>query len=253
MTIFVLKLIAIITMLIDHIGAVLLRSNADLYWPSRTIGRIAFPIFVFMLVEGFHHTSNIRKYLTRLGIFALISEIPFDIALYNYFSGRNFLSDLKASFTDTDTLNLFLKNLVSHQNVFFTLFLGLFAIYCMSMIENKYKKEVFLSNLFNALVTIGFCIVAVLLRTDYDMKGILLIAAFYLFRGSKIMIAICLLIIIGTFYPSSNGNVNIETFALLGLIPIAFYKGKKGKNIKYFFYIFYPAHLLILWIISSFI
>ncbi len=253
MTIFVLKLIAIITMLIDHIGAVLLRSNADLYWPARTIGRIAFPIFVFMLVEGFHHTGNIRKYLTRLGIFALISELPFDMALYNSFTNRNFFADLKGSFTDTATLNLFLENIFSQQNVFFTLFLGLFTIYCISMIENKFKKEVLLSNLFNALITMGFCFAAVILRTDYNMKGILLIVAFYLFRGSKIMITVCLLIIIGTFYPSSNGNLNIETFALLGMIPIAFYKGKKGKNIKYFFYIFYPAHLLILWMISNYL
>lgn len=253
MSIFVLKLIAIITMLIDHTGAVLLRSNTDLYWPARTIGRIAFPIFVFMLVEGFHHTSNIRKYLTRLGIFALISEIPFDMAFYNGFYHRDFLSDFKASFTDTATLNLFLKNVLSYQNVFFTLFLGLFAIYCMSMIENRFKKEVILSNVFDALITIGFCAAAVLLRTDYDMKGILLIVAFYLFRGSKIITTVCFLIIIGTFFPSTNGNLNIETFALLGMIPIAFYKGKKGKNIKYFFYIFYPAHLLILWFISTYI
>lgn len=253
MSIFSLKLIAIITMLIDHTGAVLLRSNAELYWPARTIGRIAFPIFVFMLVEGFHHTSNIRKYLTRLGIFALISEIPFDMAFYKGFYYRDFVSDFKASFTNEATFHLFLKNVFSYQNVFFTLFLGLFAIYCISMIEKRFKKEVILSNIFQALVTIGFCAAAVLLRTDYDMKGILLIVAFYLFRGSKIITTVCLLIIIITFFPSSKGNINIETFALLGMIPIAFYKGKKGKNIKYFFYIFYPAHLLILWFVSAFL
>ncbi len=252
MSIFVLKLIAITSMLIDHIGAVLLRDNPELYWQARTIGRIAFPIFVFMLVEGFYHTSNIRKYLTRLGIFALISELPFDMAFYQSFSGRDFLADFKASFTDPAVLNTFLKTLLSHQNVFFTLFLGLLALYFMSMIENKYKKEILLSNLFDALVTIGFCTAAVLLRTDYDMKGILLIVAFYLFRGSKLVTTLCLLIVIGTFFPSANGNLNIETFALLGMLPIAFYKGKKGKDIKYFFYIFYPAHLLILWLISVF-
>jgi hypothetical protein len=253
MTIFALKLIAIITMLIDHTGAVLLSPDTQLYWMARTIGRIAFPIFVFMLVEGFHHTSNIRKYLTRMGIFALISEIPFDIAFYNSISGRDFLYDFKASFSSPTVLNVFLKNLLSHQNVFFTLFLGLLAIYCMSMIENRFKKDILLSNLFDALVTIGFCAAAVLLRTDYDMKGILLIVAFYLFRGSKIVTTVCLIIIIGTFFPSTKDNLNIQTFSLLAMVPIAFYKGKKGKNIKYFFYIFYPAHLLILWLISVFI
>ncbi len=249
MTIFTLKLIAIITMLIDHIGAILLTSNPDLYLPARTIGRIAFPIFVFMLVEGFYHTSNIRKYLTRLGIFALISEIPFDLAFYRGFYRADVLTDLKNSFTDPAMLDLFLRRLFEYQNVFFTLFLGLLAIYLMSMVENKYKKQFLLSNIFDALITIGFCAAAFILKTDYDFKGILLIVAFYLFRGSKILIGICLLIVTGTFFRDANNQLTIEIFAMLAMIPIALYNGKKGKSIKYLFYAFYPAHLLILWLI----
>ena len=77
-----LKLIAIITMLIDHIAAVLIPSDTMLWLVMRCIGRLAFPIFVFLLVEGFHHTRDVKKYLLRLGAFALISEVPFDLAFY---------------------------------------------------------------------------------------------------------------------------------------------------------------------------
>jgi hypothetical protein len=245
MSIFVLKMIAIITMLIDHTGAILIPYDSPYYWPFRMIGRIAFPIFVFMLVEGFNHTSNIRKYLTRMGIFALISEIPFDVAFYRSFYGGDILADVKGAFTDPATLDLLIKRLFSHQNVFFTLFLGLLAIYLMSMVEKRFRKEIFLCNLFDGLITLGMCFIAAFLKTDYGFAGVLLIVAFYLFRGSKILVTICFLIIIGTFFRNS-----IEILAILAMIPIAFYNGKKGKNIKYIFYIFYPAHLLLLWLIS---
>ena len=246
MSIFVLKIIAIVTMLIDHTGAILIPYDNGLYWPARMIGRIAFPIFIFMLVEGFHHTSDIRKYLTRLGIFAFLSEIPFDIAFYRSFSaGRDILADIKGAFTDAETLGILTNRLFRHQNIFFTLFLGLMAIYLMSLVENKFRKKIFLSNLFYSLITLGMCFVAALLRTDYGFAGVLLIVAFYLFRGNKILITLCFLIIIGYFFRNS-----IEIVALLAMIPISFYNGKKGKNIKYFFYIFYPAHLLLLWLIS---
>ncbi len=79
---FHLKMIAIITMLIDHTAAVLIPSNTVLWLVMRCIGRLAFPIFVFLLVEGFYHTRDVKKYLLRMGAFALLSEIPFDLAFY---------------------------------------------------------------------------------------------------------------------------------------------------------------------------
>jgi hypothetical protein len=118
------------------------------------------------------------------------------------------------------------------------------------MVENRFKKEILLSNLFEALITLGLSFAAAFLRTDYGFAGVLLIVAFYLFRGSKVLLTICLLFIIGTFFRDSSGNITIEILAMLAMIPIAFYNGKKGKNIKYIFYIFYPAHLLLLWLIS---
>ena len=218
-----LKLIAIITMLIDHTGAVLVPSNTMLYLIMRCIGRISFPIFVFLLVEGFHHTKDIKKYLMRMGAFALISEIPFDLAFY----GK--LLDFK------------------HQNIFFTLTLGLFCMYLMREVEKKLYKNIILMNLMNALITLVIGFVAYILKTDYDYRGIILIVAFYLFRESKLLRGLSLLFVSGYLL----GYINV--IATTAIIPIAFYNGQKGKSIKYLFYIFYPAHLLILAAINLYI
>lgn len=215
-------MIAIITMLIDHIGAVFLTPNTTSYLIFRSIGRLAFPIFVFLLVEGFYHTRDPKKYLTRLGIFALISEIPFDFAFYGDFY-------------------------MGHQNIFFTLFLGLLLIMLMKEVEIKFHKNVIAINIINFLLVIAFCIMAFLLKTDYNFLGILIITAFYLFRGNKMLLVISILLIFGT----PIGSISI--LATLSMVFIALYNGKKGKSMKYFFYAFYPAHLLILFLISKYI
>lgn len=221
MSSFVLKLIAIITMLIDHIAASgLVPTDSFINFIMRCIGRISFPIFIFLMVEGFHHTRDVKKYMIRLGAFALLSEIPFDLAFYGKVLDG------------------------SHQNIFFTLFLGLSLITLMSMVEKKFKKRIIISNLLDGLLTIVFCVIAAVLRTDYGYGGILLIVAFYLFRGSKLMLFLSVLIISYTVF----GYINV--LEVLAIIPIAFYNGQKGKNIKYLFYIFYPAHLLILYLIN---
>ena len=224
MSSYYLKLIAIITMLIDHVGAVLVPSNTMLYIIMRSIGRLSFPIFVFLLVEGFYHTKDVKKYLLRMGAFALVSEIPFDLA----FDGK--LLEFK------------------HQNIFFTLFLGLLCMYLMKTVEKKYNKNtsgsIIVINLFNALITLAFCIIALTLKTDYDYRGILMIVAFYLFRGSKLLISASLLFISGYLLKYIN------IFATAAILPISFYNGQKGKSIKYAFYIFYPAHLLILALVN---
>lgn len=221
MSTFALKLIAIITMLIDHVAAFLISSEAhpELYLTMRSIGRIAFPIFSFLIVEGFYHTKDIKKYLIRLGAFALISEIPFDL-VHGYV----------LEFT--------------YQNVFFTLFLGLLLVYFMNQVEQKYKKEVIVSNILDALLTFAFCAVAVVLRTDYNLQGILIIVAFYLFRGNKVLLTVAMLIVNGMF------GGTIQALATIAMLPIAFYNGQKGRSAKYLFYIFYPAHLLIIYLIG---
>ena len=127
----VLKITALITMIIDHYGAIF-QGNIIIY---RIIGRLAFPIYCFLLVEGYTHTSNIKKYASRLIAFAIISEIPFDLAFFG-----------KIGF--------------EHQNIFFTLFIGLAAIYFIDNKEGKYSTN-------SAFIIIAASVIATLLRTDY--------------------------------------------------------------------------------------
>ena len=221
MSTFALKLIAIITMLIDHIGVVFVPTNTVQYLVMRSIGRLAFPIFIFLIVEGFYHTRDVKKYILRLGIFALVSEIPFDMA---------FNSKILEG---------------SHQNVFFTVFLGLVLITLMTIVEKKFVKQIILINLLNGLLTIGFCVLAFILRTDYNYAGILMMTVFFIFRGRKPLLLISLFSIAELIL----GSINV--LATLAIIPIFFYNGKKGKDVKFIFYIFYPAHLLILALVST--
>lgn len=215
-----LKLIAIVTMLIDHIGAAILtqlpnfaRDNTTLYWTYtafRSIGRIAFPIFCFLLVEGFLHTRNVKKYAVRLFLFALISEVPFDLAFF------------KGVFV------------ISHQNVFFTLFIGLLTLIAIKYFENN--KILKIVSMFAGIF------VAQILATDYAGFGVIFIILLYLFHNNiKLRNIVCSLAIVW------------EVTAPIAFIPITLYNGERGFKMKYFFYVFYPAHLLILYAIAQFI
>lgn len=223
-----LKWIALLTMLTDHIGAVILEcgiiqsynqhlSTALSYEASllayqtdrvlRQIGRIAFPIFCFLLVEGFFHTSNRKKYALRLFLFALVSEIPFDLC----FRG---------------TVLEF-----SYQNVMFTLLLGLLTIWGMEKIRQTHPTLCLIPAFLGLLA--GY-----LFHADYNWKGIVLILVLYLFYYYPLekTIAGCLALL-------------WEPVACLAFIPINLYNFQKGQGMKYFFYLFYPAHLLLLYLI----
>ena len=220
---FTLKLIAVVTMLIDHVTAVLIPYNTDAYDIGRSIGRLAFPIFCFLLVEGFYHTKNVQKYMIRLGIFALISEIPFDLAFSDKTNNLGFLDQ---------------------QNVFFTLFIGLVVIYGMSIIEKKYANNMILSNVFDSLVVVAGSAVAILLTTDYTYIGILLIVSFYLFRENKALLTLAVIIV------TSLGG-SFELIASISMIFIWMYNGARGPQVnKYLFYAFYPTHILCIYLIS---
>lgn len=206
---FVLKKIAITSMLIDHVGAVFFPQ----YIVFRIIGRLAFPIFCFLLMQGYFHTKNIYKYGFRLFIFSLISEIPFDLAFNN---------------------SIFYKE---SQNVFFTLLIGLIVIYFCE------KRKSMVSKLM--ICAIGM-VVAIFLNTDYSLYGILLIFIFYIFRENKIYYSF------GTIIANIMAIGNIQMFSVFSLIPILLYNGKKGfGSLKYIFYIFYPLHLLILYFLNN--
>lgn len=204
---FTLKMIAIVAMLIDHVGAVLLPK----YMILRVIGRIAYPIFAYTLVEGFLHTHDVKKYMMRMGILALVSEVPFDLA----FSG-----------TPLE---------FGHQNVFFTLFLGLLMLYLLLKAPTK---------LSGFLLVLAVLLLSDFLRTDYSSMGLLMILWFYVFRNRK-LIKILGMILINVFLMGY-----IQVYAVFALIPILLHNGRQGPKWKGFFYGFYPVHLLTLYLVS---
>ena len=177
----------------------------------RNIGRVACPIFCFQLVEGFIHTSNRNKYALRLALFALVSEIPFNLAVNNQLIGFD------------------------SKNVFFTLLIGLLTIWAMEKLEQ-----------IHALLIIPTAaaggILAYFINCDYDYRGIILIVILYLFRYHKALQTLA-------------GAVSLywEWPAIFAFIPINMYNGKKGWNMKNFTYVFYPAHLILLYAISRLI
>lgn len=196
-------------MALDHTGAVLYPSQIWL----RCLGRIAFPIFCFLIVEGFFHTHDVRRYMGRLGVFALISEIPYDLA----FRG--------------------VPLEYAHQNVFFTLLIG---IGMMVLLERNREWPV------KAVILLLAMWLAVLIRSDYNFRGILLIFVFYIFHESR-----WLAVTAGGFWNFLYQGV-IQKYGVLSVLPLALYNGERGRKMKYFFYIFYPAHLLLLYGISRF-
>lgn len=300
-----IKIIAVVAMLIDHIAATVMirqliadglmevagsNNMADmmnwlmengvlyyLYMAMRMIGRLGFPIFCFLLVEGFQRTRDRKKYALRLAAFALISEIPFDLAIRGevFFAG--------------------------YQNVYFTLLIGLLAmcgldwlekhelqkaariafnvggvilpgVYLMALTYGTFKenlKGLFFTGALGVLVAgvalliyravrgsqraqrlcanltvLAFCMCAAeALMTDYSGMGVLTIGVMYLFRKKKVISALAGCIVLTIMSIS-------EITAFFVLIPIALYNGSRGLKMKYFFYAFYPVHLALLYLIS---
>jgi len=219
-----LKVIAVITMLIDHVASVLLRENpvvllqiADyqltLYTLMRTIGRIAFPIFAFLLAEGFHYTSDRKKYGIRLLVFAFISEIPWNFE----HTGKLFYSS---------------------QNVFFTLLLGFLGLCVIEELKTAAKKTKGIALL------LALLLISIVLRADYGCSGFGFILLMGLLREYPVFRAV-----IGSCFLSSRWQAG------MAFIPIAFYNGKrgfiKGRVLKILFYVIYPLHMLILYLIKE--
>lgn len=262
-----LKIIALVTMIIDHIGVVIICPLCDAslwlddglvnsYEIMRTIGRMAFPIYCFLLVEGFKYTHDRTRYAIRLFIFALISEVPFDLAI----NGSVWQ--------------------MSYNNVFFTLLLGFIAIVLLdkilkfktnaarakrdsvkSMAENgndadNASEELavespqirLVKGLIMAAVSLAIMFVAEeIVRCDYGASGVAAIVLLYLLKDNK-MLAFTAAVIALAFLSNP-----IEIFAILMLIPLHFYNGKRGASLKYLFYAAYPVHLLILAGLAKFV
>ena len=212
-----LKWIALLSMLIDHIGVIYLSYGShallSVYSLSRYIGRLSFPLFCFLLVEGFYHTGNLRKYVQRMLGFAFLAEIPYDLAF-----GHKLID-------------------VSEQNVMWTLLLGVIMMCFIEKFEYSFTAKM------TVVLIAGF--VAVLLKTDYSIWGILSIAIFYMQRYDRknALLLTCFLMF-------AQGKM--QSFGVLAIPFIMAYDGTKNdvKMPKYFFYAFYPVHILALWGIS---
>ncbi len=234
---FWLKILAIICMTIDHAGLCFgLRydepyyflsglMSKDTYTTFRTIGRIAFPIFCYLIVEGLYYTKNVINYIIRLFVFALLSQIPFS------------LMTEKAPFAFNQNLN-----------VYFTLSLGLITIAAIDYAKKSCKEGIInkpILLLISAVIIICTTSFADTLGTDYSGYGILIIVIFYVFRGKPLLTLLA--IYMATYYMSTY----LELYALFALIPITLHNHKKGPSLKYFFYLYYPLHMLVLYFISS--
>lgn len=243
-----LKIIAMLIMLMDHFTKSFFIYNFNnicdvlnistymmyeklklIYWP---IGSIAFPLFCFLLVEGFLHTKHLKKYFLLMFLFALISEIPFDYAF--------FIREMKAA----DTIPFYFE----YQNVFFTLLLGLTTIWGISKIHEKFNvglREKIISLLLNGTLIFTTSMFAEKLMCDYGAYGVLLITGFYLTRTNRIYQILFYVLLFLIFKHFLNFPQLIVSLLIL------LYNGKRGKHkIKYFGYIFYPAHLTLLYILS---
>ena len=233
-----LKLIAVISMLCDHAAIRLLAYGLipalyvagkdtvaecwnQAFWILRSVGRMAFPIYVFLLTEGFCHTRNRRRYALRLGVFALISEIPFDLLVYG-------------KIWDTH-----------YQNVFFTLFLGVLMLTAVDWIGRN--TDAAHSQYRQMAVVVGAALLAWFLRTDYDAAGIMLIAVLFWFRltPDTACLAGFVLMAAAEFRPVYIPGLAVSFFL------IRCYNGTRGSwKGKWFFYLVYPVHLLVLYGIS---
>ena len=253
-----LKIVAISAMFLDHFAVVfgprlypaLPFLNADGFEILRVIGRLAFPLFAYMIAAGATYTRSRPKYLLRLLVFAFISEIPFDLAL--------FATPLKDVLHETE-----------HQNVFFTLFLGLLCITVYDKLrERKLELLGFLLLLFAAYAAEN------VIRSDYGAMGVLSIFLFYVFlhapRGvseAGTVLTAVLISFMLAFSPYLQGATTVsgreihiahldmtarlnlnEIWAVFALPFILLHRGEKGKKLnRWFFYVFYPAHLMLLW------
>lgn len=215
----VLKIIAVLSMLVDHIGAY--------FFPNilvfRIIGRLAFPIFAFFIAEGWKYTRSKKKYFLTLCLFAIISQVPY----------------------------YFLKGAI-YLNILFTFILSLGIIYFIEMFKNSSIS----SMLGVAGVFLVSAIGSIIGMVDYGLLGVLLPPVFYFInlKELKFFIAGLGLVLISLKSIIFSGVIFenfIQLFSLFALVLIWFYNGEKGKiNLKYFFYIFYPVHLAIILLIK---
>jgi len=220
MTSFAIKIIACITMFLDHIKYAI--PSAQNFFTIYG-GRLSFPLFAFLITEGYVHTKNLKKYVTRLMLFGIISQIPF----------------------------MFFRTLVGEWkmlNIMFTMLLGILAIFVYDKINKKYVS---------LLVVVLIVFLGYVLKVDYGAYGVLTVFIIYVFKNNKKIFSVAYgtLIFIYYYYWFRNQVIEMPNIlylicTLFSIIIISFYNGKQGRKIKYFFYWFYPIHMIIVYLIS---
>ena len=255
MTAFTLKVIALTAMVMDHIGAIFSMQLYDMQiggfsaaqW-CRIIGRLAFPIFVYLIAEGCRHTKSMERYLLRLGAFALISEIPFDMAFHQSHD----------SYFSVDFMN--------GANIFYTLFLGALGIYTHQLIREKCRVK-WQAWLFTPVVVFALMMLADYFSTDYGPYGVAFVFIMHIIPIKPFRLAAMALCCAYQFESASLGllyrftgipalsryafTTNGFIVAMLigclsSVLLAALYNGKRGYGMKWLFYFAYPAHLLVL-------
>lgn len=219
-----------VCMLMDHTWGILI-SGQD--WMN-CVGRLAFPIFAFQIAEGYAHTKNFKRYLLRMFLFALVSEIP-----YNFMTGGWWINPFG-------------------QNVMFTFCI---ALLMMRLMDRAAGKHWALRLLITAAVLALGYLLGTVTFVDYHGSGVLMVLVFHLFRNVKFgwliqlaaMIFINVKMLGGLGFEVGSVFVPNQAFAVLAMIPILLYNGRQGwksRGFQYACYAFYPVHILILVLIS---
>jgi hypothetical protein len=248
MTAFTLKIIALAAMIIDH-AAIVFPHHIPLEF--RAVGRLAWPIFAYLLAEGFRHTKDPRKFMVRLGVLALISQIPYSLAIT--WAGRHDY----IPWTEAISFASFINN----TNIFYTLFLGGAAIMLFRRLEAKgYRTLAYIGAILPA------ALLAELLTADYGGMGVLFIFVMYVIAEKRKRLAAMAVLGLSQFFPlvmlylaGNMGAFQISitqrgaaaivlmiTFTLFSVVLTAFYNGKRGRDMKWLFYAAYPVHLAVL-------
>lgn len=225
-----LKLIACLTMFIDHLGASVVPMlpfsfMPDLYYACRIIGRLAFPIYAFLIAQGVKHTGREGKYLLRLAVGFLLSELPFDILF-------------KGGFTWED------------QNVYLTLLLGAGLLMLQKRVKDPW---------FRVLLLLPFALVADFFRTDYGGMGVAMIAVFGMTDkvwAQAFGCLVCNCLVVSAEVRFFGFGVPVQLFAVPAMVFIGLYSGRKllkSRMLQWGFYLFYPVHLLLLWVLQQFL
>ncbi|MBD3238521.1 MAG: hypothetical protein GF332_02690 [Candidatus Moranbacteria bacterium] len=226
LTTFHLKIIAVFFMVVDHVGYVFFPEHLEF----RLLGRLSFPLFAFLIAQGYNYTKNKKSYFFRLLLFALACHFPYALFIQNYLG----------------------------LNIFFTLLAGFVIIHAFNKIRNRFV-------FFTILALTG--VLAQYFNFDYGFYGVLMIFLFYLSRGSFKKTLITQIILHAIYFALSvlifhemvptNEIVRypsiidfIQPFSLLALVFIYLYNYQLGPKIKYFFYWFYPGHLIFLYLLK---